>query len=350
MFITVISSLTSCTAGAPFYLVKQGYGQARILFSRVSVDQLIEENQSQKETIRLTDDQIEKLIFMKQIRQYAKDQWHLKDTDSFQSYVKTDGDSVSYLVMAAPPLKLEPKRWWFPIVGEVPYLGFFDIKDADSFEKYLQAESYDTYRGGAAAYSTLGWFSDPVFSSQLAYSKLYLCGLVVHEMVHSTIWVKGYPEFNEAIASFIEDKAREAYFQEIEGANSQTLQRWHSYNRDVVKLNQIIDTYQTRLNNLYESNITDEIKQAEKTNLFNELKNSLRSSKSQFQIIDTSELADQEWNNARLTSRSVYRSDWPQFEAVFNECSQSIHCFIQTYSDLSKNLKQNANQFVRPNS
>lgn len=342
-----IGSLFSCTSGSPFYLVKQGFGQAKILLSRVSVDQVIEESNNADAENRLNQEQIDKLLFMKQIRQFAKDRWQLKDTDSFQSYVKIEGDSVSYLVMAAPPFKLESKQWWFPIVGDVPYLGFFKIEDANNFENYLKQQGYDTYRSTASAYSTLGWFSDPIFSSQLNYSKLYLCGLVVHEMVHSTIWVKGYPEFNEAIASFIEDRASEIYFQEIEGKSSAVIQRWHLYNREIKKLNQIIDKYQVQLKNLYQSTISNQEKRTEKENIFNSLKEDLRSQQSQFQIINTFDLARQEWNNARLTSRSVYRSDWPQFDQLFDKCNQDLNCFIKAYLLLSENLNQNQQYFVR---
>jgi predicted aminopeptidase len=328
----------SCTAGAPLYLFKQGLGQAEILWSRQPIDEVLEDPS-------LSAEQRKKLLFMREVRLYARDRLKLKDTESFQSYVRVQGDAVSYLVMAAPELDLQMKRWWFPIVGEVPYLGFFDLSDADAFEEYLKRQGYDTYRGKAAAYSTLGWFSDPVFSSQLNYSRAYLAGLVIHEMVHSTIWVKGHPEFNERLASFIEEKGSQQYFLETEGEKSPTLERMARYAEEEERLNQMLDETAAELRAIYESSAPDSERRKRKSEILSALKERLRTAQG-FQLVNTVRLAAEEWNNARLGARSVYRSDWSDFEREFTLCNRNLTCFIEKYRAWAEHPEDNASRWI----
>lgn len=338
LVLLLLFSSISCTAGAPLYLVKQGLGQAGILWDRRSVDEVLQDPS-------LTAGQREKLLFMHEVRLYARERLGLRDTESFQSYVSVPGEAVSYLVMAAPELELRPKRWWFPIVGEVPYLGFFDPADADAFEQYLKKQGWDTHREQAAAYSTLGWFSDPVFSSQLNYSKAYLAGLVIHEMVHSTVWVKGHPEFNEGLASFIEEKGRQQYFSEIEGEKSPTLERLSLKRKEEQRLNALLDETAAELNALYQSSIPDSEKRIRKAEILAALKERLRAAQG-FRLINTAKLADEEWNNARFTARSVYKSDWPVFEREFEICKHDLPCFIEKYRVWAENPDENVDRWT----
>lgn len=327
----------SCAAGAPLYLVEQGLGQAGILWDRRSVDEVLEDPS-------LSAEHREKLIFMREVRLFAKERLTLNDTESFQSYVRVPGEAVSYLVMASPELELRSERWWFPIVGDVPYLGFFDPADADAFEQYLKKRGWDTHRGQAAAYSTLGWFSDPVFSSQLNYSKAYLAGLVIHEMVHSTVWVKGHPEFNEGLASFIEEKGRQQYFYETEGEKSPMLERLSLFKEEERRLNGMLEETSVQLKALYQSAIPDSEKRTRKGEILAALKERLRAAQG-FRLINTAKLADEEWNNARFAARSVYKADWPVFEREFDICKQDLSCFIEKYRSWAENPDDNANRW-----
>ncbi len=328
----------SCTAGAPLYLVKQGMGQATILWNRRPVRDVLADP-------GMPSDLKEKLLFMGRVRQFAKQRLQLQDTQSFQSYVEVPGEAVSYLVMAAPEFSLSPRTWWFPVAGEVPYLGFFDPSDADAFEEYLKGKGLDTYRGQAAAYSTLGWFADPVFSSQLRYSKAYLAGLVIHEMVHSTVWVKGQPEFNEALASFVEEKGRILYFEEQEDRNDPTLQRLLLYKKEEKRLNRILEQTAGELESLYASSLPEEEMRKEKKRLLQALKARLRSATG-FTVIDTAALAEEDWNNARFIVRRVYRSDWPAFHEEFDRCQKDLACFIARYRAWAEDPEQNRHRFT----
>ena len=130
----------------------------------------------------------------------------LKATSNYSTFVKLDGPCVIWAVSAAHPLLLEEKKWNFPIVGAVPYLGFFKKESAESEARRLQDEEKplpDTWVRCVPAYSSLGWFSDPLYSSMLKGKERDIAELVVHESLHATVWVKSTVDFNEKLANFV---------------------------------------------------------------------------------------------------------------------------------------------------
>lgn len=156
------------------------------------------------------------------IKAFAKKQG-LVPTDSYEDFVNLDRDSVVYVVTAAPPLSLEPKRWTFPIAGSVPYLGWFDEQRAIYEAKKLKTEGWDVYVRGASAYSTLGWFNDPVLSTMIpdgddAIGEL--ADTIIHESVHATVYVPNQSELNESLASFVAVRLTPVWLSERFGAGS----------------------------------------------------------------------------------------------------------------------------------
>jgi len=100
---------------------------------------------------------------------------------------------------------LESITWWFPIVGRVPYLGYFSKADRDSKASELRTEGYDVYETGVGAYSSLGWFDDPIYSPMLRRSEADFAHLIFHELTHRTLWIRGSVEFNENLAEYAAD-------------------------------------------------------------------------------------------------------------------------------------------------
>lgn len=131
----------------------------------------------------------------------------LAPSRSYRQIVDRGGEPLITLVVAAPPDRLEPLTWWFPIVGRVPYRGYFDPTLAEAFAERLAADGYDTYVRPAPAYSTLGWFDDPIPRSLLQLDPIQLTDTIVHERVHETIFVAGDGAYNEALATFVAHKA-----------------------------------------------------------------------------------------------------------------------------------------------
>jgi predicted aminopeptidase len=119
--------------------------------------------------------------------------------------------------MAAPKTDLNPYTWWFPFVGRVPYKGFFSEEAAKAEAERLRAQGYDTYIRTAPAFSTLGWFDDPMLAHLLRYDRVTLATLIFHELLHSTLFVKGAVDFNESLANFVGHRAAILFFRDRDG-------------------------------------------------------------------------------------------------------------------------------------
>lgn len=179
----------------------------KLMGRRRPVDDVISDQQTDDATRK-------KLAFTKQILAYAEAQDLVVD-DSYQKFVALDGPAVTYLVQAAKPEEFKLKTWWFPVVGTVPYLGFFHQADRDDYAKELESDGFEVFRGAAIAFSSLGWFSDPIYSSMLREDDLDLAHLYFHELTHKTAWVKGSVEFNENLAEFIGEQLAERFFLQL---------------------------------------------------------------------------------------------------------------------------------------
>lgn len=132
----------------------------------------------------------------------------LTPTPSYEDYVELDRPVAVWVVSASHPLRFESLRWEFPIVGSVPYLGWFDRLSAADLADDLRAKGWDVDLRGARAYSTLGWFDDPVLSSMLEEGPGgpgELANTVLHESLHATLYVPSQSSFNESVASFVGD-------------------------------------------------------------------------------------------------------------------------------------------------
>lgn len=135
--------------------------------------------------------------------QFAEQELQLVVADRYQRYVPLERDHVVWNVFAAPPLVMRSEQWCYPLVGCAPYRGYFNQADAQTFAARYARKGFDTYIGGVSAYSTLGWFDDPLLSSFVFYSEPALANLLFHELAHSKVWLKDDVAFNESFASFV---------------------------------------------------------------------------------------------------------------------------------------------------
>ena len=135
----------------------------------------------------------------------VKNRTKSKKTKNYSTFVNLHRPYVTYIVSAAPKNELKYYTWYFPIIGSVPYKGYFNEAGANGEARDLASEGYDTYVRGVTAYSTLGWFKDPILSSMLAYSDYDMVNTIIHETVHTTIYIKSNANFNERLASYLGD-------------------------------------------------------------------------------------------------------------------------------------------------
>lgn len=202
--------LTGCQLG---YYMHSAYYQTKLIRARQPVERALRGdalNDEQKRKLRLTQD----------AKAFAESTLGLKSSSNYTSFVKLDEPYVTYIVQAAYPFELKAYHWHFPFVGAVPYKGYFRRALAEDEAKQMAARDFDTYVRGVTAYSTLGWFEDSVLSSMLGYADVDLVETIIHETVHTTLFVKGGTEFNERLATFMGHAGMLMFYRAREGESS----------------------------------------------------------------------------------------------------------------------------------
>src|SRR5688500_10721667 len=187
------------------YILRAGWEEAKILSRRTPIEEVIADPRTDpalKERLRL----------VLEARAYALDTLGLEAGESFATFSQLDSDTLVLVLSAAYRDRLEAYRWWFPIVGRLPYKGYFDPDDARRVRDDFRNRGFDTYLRPASAFSTLGWFNDPLLSTTVKGDTTWLVNTVIHELSHNTLFVAGNAEFSESFASFIGSRGAEAFF------------------------------------------------------------------------------------------------------------------------------------------
>jgi predicted aminopeptidase len=194
LFVVLVLFLSLVPMGR--YLARAGWEEGKILWRRREIEEMISDS-SVAPAVR------SKLALVLDARAFAAADLRLDAGESFTTFSQLDSDTLVLVLSAAYRDKLAHHRWWFPIVGHVPYKGFFDERDAKREEADFQRRGFDTYLRPASAFSTLGWFNDPVVSASLRADTLSLANTVIHELTHNTFYASGQAEFNESFANFV---------------------------------------------------------------------------------------------------------------------------------------------------
>ena len=200
-------------ACSPIYVIRAGIEEARILSRRRPIQSVIDDPNTAGETRR-------KLGLVLQARDFAEHALDLNAGESYTTYSYVDSDTLLLVVSGAYKDRFAPYTWWFPIVGRVPYKGFFDFRDAHREAARLEAEGYDAYVRPSGAFSTLGWFNDPLLNTILRYDDISLVSTVIHELLHNTVYIPSQVAFNESFANFVGDRGVVEFFCARDGNDS----------------------------------------------------------------------------------------------------------------------------------
>jgi predicted aminopeptidase len=204
-FVLVLSfAVSGCWSGD--YLAKQGVGQLKLLRARRKIADVIADPTTPAELRR-------RLKLAEAARQFGIDELGLRGGDGFTRFVDSHGAPIAWNLTAAPKDKLEAHLNRFPIVGVIPYLGFFEEADATREADRLRAEGLDVFIRPVAGYSTLGITSDPIYSSMLDGGDARIVEVTLHEMTHATVYLPGHSEWNESMATLVGIEGASAFFQ-----------------------------------------------------------------------------------------------------------------------------------------
>ena len=204
------------------------------------------------------------------IRDFAVTRLDLPDNGSYSRYVATGRDAVTWNVVAAPELSLEPRRWCFLFAGCVPYRGYFEREDAVRFADRLAAKGLDVTLFPAQAYSTLGWFEDPLLDTMLRRGDAHLAGVLFHELAHQRLYVKGDTAFNESYASFVEETGVDLWLQDSGRADA--LPAWRRQRDAARQFDEEVLRTRRALATLYATDRPDADKRARKQAILEELR------------------------------------------------------------------------------
>lgn len=246
-FISVLLVAGSlCYGDVIGYLLKQAKGQVRIITHSQSKESYLANPDTPPE-------HREKLALVEEIRQYAFDSLGLKRTRSYTKVYNQKGEALLWVITASQKYALEPKTWKFPITGEVTYKGFFNKEDAEEEKARLEAEGWEVRTREVNAWSTLGYLPDPILSEMLDDAPGDMANVIIHELSHSTIFIRGDVEESENLASFIGDVGAGLFLEQKYGKNSNELFEYLTGDDDYRKLTQHLLRGANRLDSLYKA-------------------------------------------------------------------------------------------------
>jgi predicted aminopeptidase len=201
------------------YYGQAARGQAELMLARRPVTAVLEDPETPAE-VR------DRLRTSREILAFARQSLGLPVADRYRSWVELDRDAVVWNVLAAPPDSFTPVRWCFPVAGCVSYRGYFREQAAQDKARELAGRGLDVHVGRVAAYSTLGWFDDPLLDTFVHRSDAELAALLFHELAHGVLWVPSETAFNESFATFV---AREGVRRWLaERGRAEEAERWES--------------------------------------------------------------------------------------------------------------------------
>jgi predicted aminopeptidase len=253
--------------------------------------------------------------------------------DTYTTYSDVGRDTLLLALSAAPGNCICAYQWKYPIVGKIPYKGFFDFAEARRTAADFQAKGYDTYLRPAAAFSTLGWFKDPLLSTAMSHDSVELASLVFHEIAHNTLYVKSATPFNESFAQYVGYRSAEWFFRQRgdTALATRAANRWH----DEIMLEGYYRSLVARLDTLYASKPDSAALAAgraaaahwSKEQLEGPVGDSLRT----FKI---GKIAERPINNAALVGVLLYRTDLARFDAWHHAHGDDIRASVSALREL----------------
>ncbi len=327
MVVALVTALLSALLGAcsPVYVIRAGIAEAKLLSRRESIADLLERRSTPPPMRR-------KLELVQDARTFAKQRLGLDVGDSYTTYATVESDTLMLVLSAARKDRFQQVTWWFPIVGRVPYKGYFEQDRALDAARDLERRGYDAYVRPTSAFSTLGWFSDPLLSTVLAYPDVDLVSTVVHELTHNTIYIASQAGFNESFANFVGQHGAIDYFCTLDGGDAERClrarQEWH----DDLIFGSFMEDLVHRLEALYRQ--TD-LGRAEilrrRQAIFDDAKRRFQQKvQPQFELITYQSFLTMPLNNATLIARRLYYDRLEVFEAAYHRMHDDLPATIRS--------------------
>jgi predicted aminopeptidase len=290
------------------YFVQAAHGQFSLLSEARPIDDWLADP-------AVADKLKDKLSKVREIRRFAARELGLPDNGTFTTYADVKRPFVMWNVVATPELSLDPIQWCFPVAGCVNYRGYYKKEEAQGYAKDLRGERYDVQVGGVPAYSTLGYFNDPVLSTFIQYPEGELARLVFHELAHQVAYAPGDSRFNESFAVAVEEAGVERWMaahgdEKMRKAYAEYEMRKHDFLALLLKCRNALKAN-------YESSASDDGKRKQKTHIFQELQAEYQELKASWGgYAGYDRWFSEPLSNAHLSAIATYHDFVPGFRAM----------------------------------
>jgi len=323
--------LAVCATLSGCYTLKQGVTMLGYLNQAVPLEQIPVEEAT-------TDG--EQVLFVQRvhdIRRFASEELGLAMSKNYTRYVQLDRNYLAAVVSASAKDSFKRHEWHFPIVGSVPYKGFFDVEDARKERAKLEKKELDVWVRPVEAFSTLGWFKDPLYSYMRGYSPARLADLIIHESLHATVFVKGQVQFNEELAEFIGSEGARLYMETRYGTDSKEYQAMLESEIDSKKYVAFIQELIAELNVLYDGDFNREETLSKKEAIIKAAKERFNAEyESRFSNDRYRGFAELPVNNAYLELYRLYHAEDNFFADLYERSGRNLPAFIATAKTITK--------------
>lgn len=337
LILVVVCSLGLLACDSLTYYGQAAKGQLSLLMARQDIRQLLADDS-------LTEPVRDKLSLVLEARTFARDALLLEPGGSYLSYVELDRPYVVWNVFAAPEFSISPMSWCYPVAGCVSYRGYFSEQRAQAFADSLREQNLDVYSGGVDAYSTLGWFDDPLNSSVLRRSEPHLLTLVFHELAHRRVYLPGDTTFNESFATFVEQEGLRRWLLQHKQPGLQEQLALEARMEDAFVA--LVSAYRERLAALYARALeADEMREGKQ-----QIQRAMREDYARFRETwdyrGYDRWFDGPLNNAQLSTVASYNDLVPAFARLLEEEDGDLARFYRRVEQISRLPEEQRNALL----
>jgi predicted aminopeptidase len=277
----------------------------------------------------------DKLESVQRMRAFAVAQLGLPDNGSYRSYADVQREALVWSVIAAPVLSLEPRQWCYPVIGCASYRGYFAGQDAQDYANKLRAEGWDAAVERVPAYSTLGWFADPLPSTVIEWPEPQLAGLIFHELSHQRVYARDDSAFNESYASVVEEEGIRRWLAANQ-AQGPERERWRETRQRSKQFRALLQQARAELLSLYQSELSEQAKLLAKAERFAQLQVDYAQLKVQWGgFSGYDRWMSRELNNAHLAGMQTYAQWAPALRRLLADLQGDMRAFHARCEELA---------------
>jgi predicted aminopeptidase len=320
------TTLSGCEVA---YLARSACTEVRLLWNRRPISAVLKKDDLNPE-VRA------KLELVLKVRSFASHQLGLNVGGAYASVTPVDRSAITWVLMAAEPDRLSPYTWYFPIVGSVPYKGYFNKAAAQAAAAALEAEGLDTFIRPAIAFSSLGYFNDPLLSNLLGLDRVVLAGVLIHELFHRTYFLASNAMFDESAANYVGSRGAILFFDHLKGANSEEAAAARSVLASDMKFGDFLEREERRLLDLYYKDLPRAEILKRRVPIFHQIQANYTKLKPQLSGLERFDLDKIKLNNAVLINYQLYFHNLEDFAALDAMHQCDLRTSIESIISLAK--------------